>query len=82
MVSADYKERFIAKYEQVRNRLEKLVDMCNKWDRGELYFTPTCSREYYGAQAFFTWGEATRLKAIARLNGIELSDKGVKNAKS
>lgn len=70
----DYKERFIAEYKQVRNRLEKLVDMCNKWDRGELYFTPTCSRAYYNAQILFTHGELIRLRAIARLDGIELGD--------
>ena len=68
----DYNERLIAKYKQARNRLEKLIDMRDKWDRGELDYTTACSREYYGAQAFFAWGEVTRLKALARLEGIKL----------
>ena len=41
MQSEDYKERFKAEYYQVKIRLEKLEAMLDKWDKGELDFTPT-----------------------------------------
>lgn len=72
MASADYKERFIAEYEQVRIRLVKLVSMCDKWDKGVLDFTPTCPRELYGDQIFYMYGYLTVLRTRARLEGIKL----------
>lgn len=50
MDSADYKERFKAEYYQVKIRYGKLKAMCDKWDKGELDFTPTCSRDTYTRQ--------------------------------
>ena len=50
MVSADYKERFKAEYIQLVNRYAGLRKMCDKWDKGELEFTPTCPREIYDRQ--------------------------------
>lgn len=50
MISRDYKERFKAEYYQLRNRYENLKAMVEKWDAGELSFTPTCPRELYDAQ--------------------------------
>ena len=44
MCSADYKERFHAEYYQLETRHEKLKAMVEKWDKGELSFTPTCPR--------------------------------------
>lgn len=81
MVSADYKERFIAEYEQVRIRLVKLVNMCDKWDKEELDFTPTCPRELYSDQIFYMYGYLRVLRTRARLEDIELGDKGVKDVK-
>lgn len=50
MQSEDYKERFKAEYYQVKIRLEKLEAMLEKWDKGELDFTPTCPRMIYDGQ--------------------------------
>lgn len=45
MLSADYKERFLAEYMQLKNRYEGLQKMVSNWDNGTLPFTPTCPRE-------------------------------------
>lgn len=50
MNSSDYKERFKAEYYQLKIRYEKLHNMCEKWDKNELEFTPTCSRFTYARQ--------------------------------
>lgn len=50
MISTDYKERFIAEYKQLKNRLAGLSKMLNKWDKGELSFTPPCRRTIYDLQ--------------------------------
>lgn len=50
MISTDYKERFIAEYKQLKNRLAGLSKMLNKWDKGELSFTPSCRRTIYDLQ--------------------------------
>lgn len=50
MMSEDYKERFRAKYGQVAIRHQKLKAMLEKWDKGELNFTPTCPRSTYDLQ--------------------------------
>lgn len=50
MTSSDYKERFKAEYYQLKIRYDKLHTMCEKWDKGELDFSPTCSRSTYARQ--------------------------------
>ena len=50
MNSADYKERFRAEYFQLKIRVNGLKNMLDKWDKGELDFTPTCPREIYNDQ--------------------------------
>ena len=50
MISGDYKERFIAEYMQIKNRYEGLSRMIENWDKGNLYFVPTCPRETYNFQ--------------------------------
>ncbi len=50
MKSPDYKKRFEAEYRQLRIRYESLKRMCEKWDAGELDFTPTCPRATYDKQ--------------------------------
>lgn len=50
MMSEDYKERFRAAYGQVAIRHQKLKAMLEKWDKGELNFTPTCPRSTYDLQ--------------------------------
>lgn len=43
MNSADYKDRFMAEYMQLDIRTKKLEEMINKYKRGELNFTPSCT---------------------------------------
>lgn len=50
MNSADYKERFAGEYYQLETRYLKLKAMTEKWDKGELNFTPTCPRSIYDRQ--------------------------------
>ncbi len=50
MMSEDYKERFRAEHGQVAIRHQKLKAMLEKWDKGELNFTPTCPRSTYDLQ--------------------------------
>lgn len=45
MESADYKERFIGEYLQVKIRKEKLHKMIVQMQAGTLPFKPTCSYE-------------------------------------
>lgn len=50
MNSAEYKERFKAEYQQLYIRYTKLKTMLQKWDNGELEFTPTCPKSTYNMQ--------------------------------
>lgn len=50
MNSTDYKERFAGEYYQLETRYLKLKAMTEKWDKGELKFTPTCPRAVYDRQ--------------------------------
>lgn len=50
MLSHDYKDRFKAEFYQLKIRYEKLMAMIDKWDKGELDFTPTCPRNMYEIQ--------------------------------
>lgn len=42
MNSDDYKERFVAEYQQTKIRYNKLRNMLVKAEAGRLNFTPTC----------------------------------------
>ncbi|MDE7424976.1 MAG: hypothetical protein K2N51_15015 [Lachnospiraceae bacterium] len=50
MNSSDYKECFKAEYQQTVIRYQELAAMLEKWDNGELHFTPTCPRSTYNMQ--------------------------------
>ena len=50
MTSPDYKDRFKAEYEQLCFRLNKLKTFLDKWDNGELKFTPNSPREWFEIQ--------------------------------
>jgi hypothetical protein len=70
--SPDYKERFKAEYYQLKIRYEKLKAMCEKWDKGELDFTPTCKRSIYNFQLHHMEGYLTVLEFRAIIEGVEL----------
>ncbi|RHM40541.1 hypothetical protein DWZ70_02770 [Mediterraneibacter gnavus] len=50
MNSEDYRDRFVAEYKQLVIRYKGLMNMLDKWDRGELNFEPTCPRSTYNMQ--------------------------------
>ena len=56
MTSADYKERFQAEFYQLETRYLKLKAMCDKWDKDELDFVPTCPRKVYTVQLEYMLG--------------------------
>ena len=72
MTSADYKERFKAEYYQLKIRYDKLHNMCEKWDKDELDFTPTCSRFTYARQLNAMSFYMKILEERAKTENIEL----------
>ena len=72
MTSADYKERFKAEYYQLKIRYDKLHNMCEKWDKDELDFTPACSRFTYLRQLNAMSFYMKILEERAKTENIEL----------
>lgn len=72
MVSSDYKERFKAEYYQLKIRLEKLKYMLQKWDNGEINFTPSCPRSVYDVQVKSMQDYLAILEARAVIEKVEL----------
>lgn len=72
MASADYKERFKAEYYQLVIRLKKLQAMLEKWDKGELDFTPTCPKAAYVFQVKAMSEYIASLEVRAAIECIEL----------
>jgi len=72
MNSPDYKERFIAEYQQLAIRYNGLKAMLDKWDKGELNFSPTCPRSTYNMQIKAMTDYLAVLEARALMEHIEL----------
>ena len=72
MNSSDYKERFKAEYAQLVIRINGLKNMLDKWDRGELNFTPTCPREIYNDQMEYMVNYMTVLADRAVMENVDL----------
>lgn len=72
MMSADYKERFCAEYWQLRDRFVKLTVMLNKWDAGELDFTPDCPRQLLDRQIRAMADYIGILEERAAIEGVTL----------
>lgn len=72
MTSGDYKERFKAEYNQIVIRYRKLKDMLDRWDRGELMFTPSCPRSTYNMQIRSMTDYIAVLEARAVMEDIPL----------
>lgn len=77
MQSEDYKERFKAEYWQLRIRFEKLKAMLEKWDKGELEFTPTCPRSLYDTQVEAMNAYLICLEARAAMEHVVLTTEEV-----
>lgn len=74
MVSTDYKDRFIAEYQQLVIRYKGLQNMLEKWDKNELAFTPTCPRSTYNIQIKAMADYIAVLEARAVMEGINLQE--------
>ena len=72
MSSEDYKDRFRAEYYQLEIRLDKLTTMLEKWDKGELNFTPTCPRELYNEQVNAMVNYLNVLRTRAEIEHVKL----------
>ena len=72
MKSPDYKKRFEAEYRQLKIRYESLKKMCEKWDAGELDFTPTCPRTTYDKQMAAMVDYLSVLEVRAHYEDIDL----------
>ena len=72
MESSNYKERFKAEYYQLVIRFTKLQAMLEKWDKGELNFTPTCPRSLYELQVRAMEDYIAVLQARAVIEGVVL----------
>lgn len=72
MLSKDYKDRFKAEYIQLRTRYDRLKAFVEKWDEGNLTFTPTCPRETYNFQLKAMREYLDILKVRARIEEVEL----------
>ena len=72
MLSDDYKDRFIAEFRQLEIRYDKLLDMMDKWRKGELNFTPTCPMDMYVKQLQGMEMYLDVLYDRAELEGIDL----------
>lgn len=72
MCSTDYKERFIAEYEQLSCRLTSLVIMRDKMVHGILNFTPTYTGSLFDLQIRAMKDYLTVLEARAVIEGIDL----------
>lgn len=72
MISEDYKERYKAEYHQVKIRRQKLVDMLDKWETGNLKFQPKCSYTLLTTQMAIMSAYLLILKERAHIEGIDL----------
>ena len=73
MLSEDYKDRFKAEYYQVKIRYDKLVDMLDRRDKGQLSFPPTCPRELLWRQVTVMEDYMDLLIKRSIAEGIDLS---------
>ena len=73
MLSEDYRDRFKAEYYQVKIRYDKLVDMLDRWDKGQLSFPPTCPRELLWRQVTVMEDHMDLLIERSIAKGIDLS---------
>jgi len=73
MCSTDYKERFRAEYMQLVIRYRGLKAMLEKWDKGELSFSPTCPRSTYNMQIASMTDYLAVLEVRAVMEDIDLN---------
>jgi hypothetical protein len=72
MNSNDYKERFIGEYKQLQIRIFGLVGMLDKYQKGELPFTPSCSYDLLNGQLKAMKLYASYLEERADIENIDI----------
>lgn len=72
MQSEDFKDRFIAEYQQTLIRYNRLHKMIVKYEVGKLPFTPTTPLEVLKKQASYMGQYLYTLELRAQLENIEL----------
>ena len=72
MGSADYKERFVAEYAQLKIRYKKLYAVLEKYAADKLDFKPTCPIEILYEQLDHMEAYLNILKIRAKYEDIEL----------
>ncbi len=70
MVSADYKDRFVAEYMQTKIRYNRLHKMIVRYEAGTLDFKPTCPLALLKEQAAAMGAYLYALEKRAELEGI------------
>ena len=70
--SADYKERFVAEYVQLKIRYKKLYAVLEKYAADKLDFKPTCPIEILYEQLDHMEAYLSVLETRAKYEGIEL----------
>lgn len=74
MNSVDYRERFRAEYYQLVIRYKKLKAMLEKWDMGELDFTPNCNRGILNMQERVMADYIAILESRAQIEDVDIGD--------
>ena len=72
MQSEDYKERFVAEYEQLKTRKSKLENTISKHDTGTLDFELACPVDILRTQAVYMGLYLDILKKRAEIENIEI----------
>ncbi len=72
MLSADYRDRFVAEYRQLSIRMDGLSRLLWRWGRGELHFTPACPRGVLVEQLDVMREYLAILERRAAIEGIDL----------
>lgn len=72
MLSDDYKERFVAEYQQVAIRERKLSNLIDDWVEGKLDFKPTSPYGLLVAQQHTMCEYLDQLQRRAELEHIDL----------
>lgn len=73
MLDANYKERFKAEYYQIKIRCEKLKEMMQTWNEGELEFVPRSPKQIFDIQLASMTNYLISLELRAQYEGIVLN---------
>ena len=76
-----YKDRMVIEYFDLKERAKKLALMLDRWSRGMLEFTPTCSLDLLNAQLDIMRAYQRILGERARVENVDLTYEDLQRAK-